>query len=143
MGAVPGSHLPVPRGGDGFHDGAGPRTDYDLGREAGRVDAVLEAYAEHFKVINGSIESSAVAITALGVQVRELREESRLREERALTAEQMRKEEAERRGAELQNRRSGDERRFSKRERLALVALGTATVLLSVVSTLSSLGVFG
>jgi hypothetical protein len=53
------------------------------GYEAGRQDTTLAQHTEHLAEINGSIEKAAQGIVDVGIELRELRLEDRIKRERA------------------------------------------------------------
>jgi hypothetical protein len=98
------------------------------GREAGRIDEILRQYGVHFDSINGSIEKSASAITELASEIRQLREEARLRDERVAVAAETLATETERRREELAGTTAGAEHKFTRRERTLALVIAVAAV---------------
>lgn len=104
----------------------GPGSEYDRGREAGRVDQILHEHGGRLEKINGSISESAVALATLAVEVRTLSEEARLREERVSVAAKTLATETERRRSELADVAATGDRTFSRRERFLAGGMGLA-----------------
>lgn len=103
---------------------------FAAGQEAGRVAQILVEHAAHFAKINGSIDKSVEALHELASEVRGLREDMRLGEERVEVAATVLAEETERRRRELagtaeqQDREvRSSETKLSRRERVGGVVI--------------------
>jgi hypothetical protein len=76
-----------------------PQEAYDRGDAAGRIAQRLDGYDQHFRIINGSIEKSAVAIHELAMEVQRLADQAvadaKEREKTAAALEKSRRETAE------------------------------------------------
>jgi hypothetical protein len=69
-----------------------PQEAYDRGDAAGRIAQRLDGYDQHFRIINGSIDRSATAITELSMQVQRLADQAVAdAKERVTTAEAVEK----------------------------------------------------
>jgi cell division protein FtsL len=102
------------------------RTEFDRGKEEGRVDEVLRQHGQHLARINGSIDDSTQALSNLAGEIRELREDSRLREERVVVAAETLATETERRRSELADTATSADRAFTRREKVMGLALSLA-----------------
>lgn len=98
-------------------------TPYERGVEAGRIDEVLRHHAAHLTTINGSIADTARHLGNLTDEVRKVREEARLRDERVIAAASALADETERRRAQLADTTTTSDRHFTRRERIAAGAL--------------------
>ena len=114
-----------------------PRSDYDRGVEAGRIEQRLDGFDKHFAAVNGSIDRCADRLTELGTGIGELREDARLRDERVAVAAATLAQETERRRAELveakdaaEAKRRSSDRQFTRRERGMGLAFSALVVLL-------------
>lgn len=87
-------------------------TDYERGREEGRVNALLDEHTQRLNKINGSVERHAKSVEALtrttnagfeklAGEIRTMQEEARLDRERVKVAAQTLAQETERRRKEL------------------------------------------
>jgi hypothetical protein len=57
-----------------------PVTEFERGKEAGRVAQILHQHGQHLAKINGSIDDSARALDGLTLEIRELRQSEAVRE---------------------------------------------------------------
>jgi hypothetical protein len=98
-------------------------TDREQGRKEGYRDAVIEDHTRHLGVINGSIERSALALEAVAKEVRGLSVKFDMQIKMAEAARVALADETERRRVALADNTESVDRRFSKRERLAALAV--------------------
>ena len=109
---------------------------FGAGLEAGRVAQVLKEHSEHFIDLNGSMDKTAAALVELASEVRQLREDARLREERVEVAATTLATETERRREELAGTVDSADRavaqneyKFTRRERIGAAVLTVAIAL--------------
>jgi hypothetical protein len=93
------------------------RTEYDRGKEAGRAAQVEDEFRRHFIDINGSVARTADTLAELASEMRTMREEARLRDERVAVAADTLATETERRRSELADTTTSADRRFTRREK--------------------------
>ena len=60
----------------------GPESEFERGKEAGRVAQILTEHSEHLMKINGSVADTAKSLIKLTSELQALREEATLRQER-------------------------------------------------------------
>jgi hypothetical protein len=103
------------------------------GKEVGRAAQVEDEFRRHFIDINGSVADTAKALAELASEMRTMREEGRLRDERVETARKTLAEETERRRSELADNTQEGDRRFSRRERtMALIFTGLVVIMVAI-----------
>jgi methyl-accepting chemotaxis protein len=112
----------------------------------GRLEARLAAHDEHFEKINGSIERFAqanenlvAAMRELASEIRSLQEGGRLAQERVKVAAETLAQDTEQRRAALAETatalvasEASSDRKFSKREKLASLAVAVAAVITAI-----------
>jgi hypothetical protein len=103
------------------------------GREEGRIAEILRRHEDHFSTINGSIEKSKDAMIVLASEIRGLREDARIRDERVQVAADTLATETERRREELAGTvdqadrlTASSEHKFTRRERLGALVMTAA-----------------
>ena len=109
-------------------------TDYQRGLKEGRVDALLDEHTSRLNKINGSVERHAVAVEQLASEIRQLRDEARLREDAVKVAAATLAEETERRRAALADTGSRWSLRANKSSVISTffaIAFAAATLYLS------------
>jgi len=104
-------------------------SEFERGKEAGRVAAILADHTTHLAKINGSIADSAVALSELASEVRSLREEATLRQVRIDGSLSTLAAETERRAKTLAQTVKTGEARFSRRGRFTAWGLALAVLL--------------
>jgi hypothetical protein len=117
------------------------KSDFEEGKRAGRVAQTLKEHADHLNAINGSIARSAKASEDLASEIRLLREESRLRDERVTVAAETLATETERRRsalADVENRRDREidssDRQFTRRQVIFGAVIGAAGLALAILA---------
>jgi len=107
-----------------------PLTDFERGKEAGRVAQVLQEHSQHLAHINGSIDATGQRLAELADEMRGLREDARQREDRVNEAAKVLAKETERRRVNL----ADADRKFTRRERtmaMGVAVLGIAVAVLA------------
>ncbi len=114
-----------------------PQDAYDRGIEAGRIEARLDEYAQHFKVINGSIERTATGMHEMSLQIQRLADQmiadAATRVSTAAAVEKSRKDTAESVESDRVIRKERSDTAFSPILR-ASVLIGIAASLAVIVS---------
>lgn len=102
--------------------------EFERGKKAGRIDALLAEHTAHLARINGSIDKSATAnehvagaMRELAGEIRSLQEDGRIAIERVKVAAETLAAETEWRRKELATTAEKGDRSFSKRERIAAI----------------------
>lgn len=106
-------------------------SEFERGLKEGRIDAMLAEHTAHLERINGSIERFASSNEGIASELRAVQEQLRLAAERVVVAANTLATETERRRAELADSASVTDRRFSKWDRLAVLAFTAAGVALA------------
>ncbi len=117
-----------------------PRTDFERGEEAGREKQKLDEVIQHSKDVNGAIASMKEALSGLVGEIRGLREDARLREERVETARVTLANETERRRIEIADATDTGDRKFGRRDRLVGGAVGLGLLALTIQNTFHLIG---
>jgi hypothetical protein len=115
-----------------------PQEAYDRGVDAGRIEARLDGFAEHFRVINGSVADTARELHSLGLQVQRLADQAIAdAKTRVSTAEAVEKARQEAAGAIESERRARVDRSdtaWSPIQKIIAVVGGVATVIAMILS---------
>lgn len=131
---------------------AAPESEFAKGVKEGRTDALLVEHSKHLGAINGSVAKTAAALTALKQEVhdgiaelasaiRTLEEQGRLAEERVETTRRTLATETERRkdalevtADELTLRERGADRKWSKWQQVAALAVAVSAVIVTILA---------
>ena len=112
-------------------------TIFDQGHWAGVVDTTLAAHDAQLKRINGSVALAAENLASLTREVAGIREDARLREQRALVATQTLADETERRRKQIVEEKDNARSTFSRRERILSGCFAASGLVVAVLSYLA------
>jgi len=114
-----------------------PASEFERGKEAGRVAAILAEHGQHLAKINGSVGDAARSLAELAAEVRSLREEAKLRDERVATFLAALATETEHRRSTLADSATAGAHQQRRSRRVLIWALVVAVVLAAAAVLLS------